>query len=235
MSFAVAGAGSLSAIAAVSLKPDFLARIAERRDQLRRDLAALLPAPRPITWEIGSGHGHFLVRYAAEHQEKFCLGVDIQIERIERANKKRDHARLSNCHFVRAEAREVLHALPDGVTLAEVWILFPDPWPKARHNKNRLLRPEFLEDLAARAGEGTPLYFRTDHTEYFREAEARIRSTSAWRIDPAAPWPMEHETVFQARAPSYHSLIALRTTHPARPTVAVAPGLPPLTAPKSPA
>jgi tRNA (guanine-N7-)-methyltransferase len=186
-------------------------------------------------WEIGSGHGHFLVRYAAEHPEKSCLGVDIQIERIERANKKRDHARLSNCHFVRAEAREVLHALPASVTFAEVWILFPDPWPKARHNKNRILKTEFLEDLATRAGEGTPMYFRTDHTEYFREAEAIIRATATWRIEPAAPWPMEHETVFQARAPAYHSLVALRTKHPARPATAVAPGLPPLATPRSPA
>lgn len=233
--FAVACGPGPAAIAAVSLKPDFLARIAERRDQLRRDLAALLPVPRPITWEIGSGHGHFLVRYAAGHPEKFCLGVDIQIERIERANKKRDAARLTNCHFVRAEAREVLHALPAGVTLAEIWILFPDPWPKARHNKNRLLKPGFLEDVAARAGEGTPLYFRTDYTEYFREAEACIRSTSTWRMDPGSPWPMEHETVFQARAPAYHSLVAVRTAHPARPAAAVAPGLPPLTAPRSPA
>jgi tRNA (guanine-N7-)-methyltransferase len=217
----------------VSHKPDFLARIAERREQLRRDLTALLPAPRPITWEIGSGHGHFLVRYAAEHPGKFCVGVDIQIERIERANKKRDHARLPNCHFVRAEAREVLHALPAGVGLAEVWILFPDPWPKARHNKNRLLKPEFLEDLAVRAGEGTPLYFRTDHTGYFREAEAHFRAARTWAIDSGAPWPMEHETVFQARAPVYHSLVALRTKHPATPTTAVAPGLPPLAAPTS--
>lgn len=219
----------------MSAKPDFLTRIADRRDQLRRDLAALLPARRSIVWEIGSGHGHFLVRYATEHPEKYCLGADIQIERIERANKKRDRARLPNCHFVRAEAREVLHALPAGVTFAEVWVLFPDPWPKARHNKNRILKAEFLEDLAARAGEGTPLYFRTDHTEYFREAEAIIRATAIWRIEPAALWPMEHETVFQARAAAYHSLVALRTKHPARPATAVAPGLPPLASPTSPA
>jgi tRNA (guanine-N7-)-methyltransferase len=216
-------------------KTDFLVRIAERRAQLRHDLAALLPAPRPIVWEIGSGHGHFLVRYAEEHRDKFCLGVDIQVERIGRAEKKRQTARLSNCHFVRAEAREFLHALPAGATLAEIWILFPDPWPKARHNKNRLLKPEFLEDLAARAGEGAPLFFRTDHAEYFSEAQEVFRATPSWRIDPAAPWPMEHETVFQARAPSYRSLVALRTAHPARPTTAVAPGLPPLAAPMSPA
>ncbi len=217
------------------MKPDFLVRIADRRDQLRRDLAALMPVPRPVVWEIGSGHGHFLVRYATEHPGKFCLGVDIQIERIGRANKKRDHARLTNCHFVRAEAREFLHALPAGVAFAEVWVLFPDPWPKARHNKNRLLRPEFLEDLAARAGEGTPLFFRTDYTEYFREAEACVRASSTWHIDSAAPWPMELETVFQARAPAYHSFVALRTKHPAKPAAAVAPGLPPLATPTSPA
>ena len=217
--------------------PDFLARIAQRRADLRAELASLLPAPRAIVWEVGCGHGHFLVRYAEEFPAKFCVGVDLRLERLERSGRKRDRARLPNCAFVRAEAREFLHALPAGVTFAEIWVLFPDPWPKARHHKNRLLQPAFFEAVAARAGEGAHLYFRTDHHGYFQEVADcfALGEIPTWRVDPDAPWLLEQETVFQARAPAYHSLVAVRTSHPATPTAPVAPGLPPPAAPMSPA
>lgn len=213
-------------------KQEFLDVIAGRRADLRAEVAALLPAPQAIVWEIGCGHGHFLVRYAQQFPEKFCVGVDVRLERLERSDRKRDRAQVANCHFIRAEAREFLHALPAGITFREVWVLFPDPWPKARHHKNRLLKPEFFEAVAARAGEGARLYFRTDHLEYFREVEAGVGGLATWRVDRAAPWPLEPETVFQSRAPDYHSFAAIRTSHPARPVAVVAPGLPPPAAPR---
>ncbi len=216
-------------------KPDFLERIAARRSALQADVAALLPAPRPIVWEVGSGHGHFLVDHARKHPEKFCIGVDTQLERLARSGKKRDRAQLPNCHFLRAEAREFFNVLPPGVTLEEIWVLFPDPWPKARHNKNRLLKAEFFEAVAARAGEGAKFYFRTDHADYFREVRETLQGVKTWRVDPKAHWPQETVTVFQERAPSYQSLVAVRTSHPATPTEIVAPGLPPRAAPTSPA
>ncbi len=213
-------------------KLEFLARITERRAALRAELAALLPPKRAITWEIGSGHGHFLVQYAQAFPENLCVGVDIIRDRLNRSDKKRDRARLRNCHFVQAEAREFLDALPAGVALREIWVLFPDPWPKKRHHKNRILQAEFLEALAGRAGEGTPLYFRTDHAEYFSAVAALIPTLRTWRLDPSAPWPLEQETVFQARAPAYQSLVAVRTSHPARSVETAAPKPPPPTDPR---
>lgn len=207
-------------------KPEFLASIDQRRALLRAEVGKLFPNPRPIVWEIGCGHGHFLVRYAETFPNRFCVGVDIILDRLARSGRKRDRAQLANCTFVRAEAREFLHALPAGITFEEVWVLFPDPWPKARHNKNRLLKADFFEALASRAGEGARFYFRTDHEEYFREVEGTVAGLQTWRRDPAAPWPVEQETVFQARAPSYHSLVLVRTSHPAKPVAVVAPWLP---------
>jgi tRNA (guanine-N7-)-methyltransferase len=136
--------------------------------------------------------------------------VDLRGERVDRARRKADRAKLANCHFVRAEARELIECLPAGVTFAEVWVLFPDPWPKKRHHKNRLLQPAFFDFLAARAGKGARLYFRTDYAEYFHQVAAFIPELKTWRLAADAPWAMEHETVFQARAPSYQSLVAVR-------------------------
>jgi len=207
-------------------KPEFIAHVAERRAALRAELAAMLPADAPIVLEIGSGHGHFLARYAAEHPAKLCVGVDLIGERIVRAKKKATRAKLTHCHFVRAEARELIEALPAGVTFDEVWVLFPDPWPKKRHNKNRLLQPSFFEFIAGRTRAGARLYFRTDHAEYFQWVVAAMPRVHTWRVDPASVWPLEHETVFQARAPSYQSLIAIRTADPAKPVRTVLPPLP---------
>lgn len=204
-------------------KPEFIEHVTQRRAALRTKLAALIPPKAILVLEIGSGHGHFLTRYAEAFPQNLCLGVDLISDRIRRARRKAERAKLTNCHFIQAEARELIDALPDSVTFAEVWVLFPDPWPKKRHHKNRLLQPAFFETLAHRAGEGARLYFRTDHGEYFHAA-AGLPGVPTWRIDPAARWPLEPETVFQARAPSYHSLVAVRTSHPARPTAAIVPG-----------
>src|SRR5258707_770418 len=97
---------SLTPIRSVDFKPEFVEQIAGRRAALRAELASLFPRPRAVIWEIGCGHGHFLVRYAADSPEKFCVGVDLSLERIDKGRRKADRAKLVNCHFVRAEARE---------------------------------------------------------------------------------------------------------------------------------
>lgn len=216
----------------VAYQPEFLARITERRAALRVELAALLPTPQAVVWEIGSGHGHFLVQYAQACPAKYCVGVDIIRDRLSRSRKKCARAGLANCHFVQAEAREFLEALPAGATLREIWALFPDPWPKKRHHKNRILQADFFEALAGRAGQGTPLYFRTDHAGYFSAVAALIPELKTWRLDPAVTWPLEKETVFQARAQGYQSLVAVRTSHPARPAETTAPRPPPRVGPR---
>jgi tRNA (guanine-N7-)-methyltransferase len=194
----------------LSPSPAHLALIAQRRTDLRAALARVLPPNARFLCEIGSGHGHFLTAYAATHPGELCIGIDLIGERIARATRKRDRARLANLHFFHAEAHDFLAALPADAGFCAIIVLFPDPWPKRRHHKNRLLQPAFLDVLATRAGQGTRLYFRTDHRGYFAHATAVLAAHSLWRIDPAAPWIFESETVFQARAPTYHSLVAGR-------------------------
>jgi tRNA (guanine-N7-)-methyltransferase len=189
--------------------PAYLATLANRRQELSDAFARILPARTEFVWELGAGHGHFLTAYAAAHPEKLCIGVDIVGERVDRAVRKRDRAQLPNLHFLRAEARLFLDTLPAGAAASDVFILFPDPWPKLRHQKHRIMQPAFLHTLAGRAAPDCRLFFRTDHTPYFEEAEAAIADHPAWqRVEEA--WPFEFETVFQSRAAKFHSLIARR-------------------------
>jgi tRNA (guanine-N7-)-methyltransferase len=179
-----------------------------RQTELRHQLDRLLPGwPRAFTLEIGCGHGHFLAAYAAAHPAEYCLGVDIMLDRLERAERKIRRAGTRNAAFVRAEARLLLETLPPASQLNRIFILFPDPWPKRRHHKNRLLNPEFLHLLAQKATPATRLHLRTDHQPYFEDATARLRHHPDWQLLDA-PWPFEQPTVFQNRAAIYHSCTA---------------------------
>lgn len=183
-------------------------RLAQRRETLQAAFGKIFPPGKSaFVWEVGCGHGHFLTAYAQAHPEKLCVGIDLASDRIARAIRKRDRARLANLHFIQAEARFFLEALPPEARFSDVFILFPDPWPKLRHHKHRILQPAFLDAVASRMGEGGRLLFRTDYEPYFQDAAAVVDVHAQWRrVDE--PWPFEFETVFQSRAPSYHSLIA---------------------------
>ena len=186
---------------------DYLSRRDARIRGLRELLPSLLVGRDRITLEIGCGHGHFLTAYAKAHPDRFCLGIDLVTDRIERATRKRDRAKAANLAFLIAEAEEFLESLPAGVRLGELFILFPDPWPKRRHHKNRLLQANFLSSLARWCEPNARLCFRTDYRPYFAEASQMIAAHPRWSLS-GEPWPFELATVFQERAPSYQSAVA---------------------------
>lgn len=183
------------------------ALVDQRRADIRTELNRVLPHGAHFTWEVGCGHGHFLTAYAQAHPHKLCVGIDIIRERIERANRKRDRARLTNLHFFHTEARLFLEELPAAAGIAEIFVLFPDPWPKLRHHKHRLIQVGFLDLAADRCLPRCRLHFRTDHEPYHSSVRTTLRVHPRWRIIRAA-WPFEFETVFQQRTSARHSLSA---------------------------
>lgn len=184
--------------------------VKQRRLKLSETLASLFPEPQSLTLEIGCGHGHWLVDFAAAHPERSCLGIDLIGDRIERARRKAERAGQGNARFLKAEAFEALDLMPAEVRLAEVFVLFPDPWPKKRHWKNRLFCQAFLVELAKRCASGTRLHFRTDHAGYFEWASEVVAAQELWQQADLALWPFETETVFQSKADSYESLILVK-------------------------
>jgi tRNA (guanine-N7-)-methyltransferase len=184
--------------------------VAKRRDDLRRSLAeVILPSAR-FVWEVGCGHGHFLAAYAKAHPDQSCIGIDITSDRIARAERKRERARLGNLRFIRADADDFIAAVPERARFTSIFILFPDPWPKRRHHKNRVVRPLFLTAAAARSEKGAELYFRTDHEPYFRDVAGAIDAHADWTVPHSQAWPFEEPTVFQKRATHHFSLVATR-------------------------
>ncbi|MDR2429813.1 MAG: tRNA (guanosine(46)-N7)-methyltransferase TrmB [Puniceicoccales bacterium] len=197
---------------AVPSKEFFADARIKRIATLREHLARQLPDPRNLVLELGCGLGHFLTAYAAAHPEHTCLGIDLRTRRIERALRKRDNATLHNLHFLKADAFELLQALPSVTRISNTFLLFPDPWPKKRHHKNRLIQPRLLDLLATHAAPTkTHLYFRSDHTDYLEWTRTELEKHPAWTLLHNAPWPFEAETYFSQRLPIHQSLVAVHT------------------------
>lgn len=185
----------------------YAAKMEHRRSQLAETFNRILRPNTAFVWELGCGHGHFLTAYAHAHPDRLCIGIDLVSERITRALRKRDRAQLSNLHFVQAEARLFLETLPASAQIAEVFVLFPDPWPKLRHHKHRIMQPDFLSRLADRIAPQGRLAFRTDDPAYFDATHRIVAAHPKWQL-VSEPWPFEYTTVFQSRAPSHSSLLA---------------------------
>lgn len=181
----------------------------QRLAALRADVFPRLPIAegRPLTLEIGCGHGHYLAAYAAAHPEEFCVGIDLLEDRIDRATRKATRAKLTNLVFAQAEASLFLGALREctpPARLRRIFVLFSDPWPKRRHWKHRVLQPALLDTLAPLTEPGATLHFRTDHPDYFTYAREVVADHLAWRLaspeEPEGRWPFEHVSVFEERS-----------------------------------
>lgn len=139
----------------------------------------------PVVLEIGFGNGeHLLARAAAEAHRNF-LGVEVHRPGVGRVLNRADAANLSNLRVACADAVEVLRDwLPEG-SLAEIVVYFPDPWPKKRHHKRRLVQPAFVALAASRLAAGGMLRLATDWSEYAAHmlttlnAEPRLRNCAA--------------------------------------------------------
>lgn len=130
------------------------------------DPAEVFGRTAPLIVEIGSGQGHAIVHAAATHPEWDHVAVEVFRAGLARTMLDAARAGLENLRLVEANAPEVLeHLLPDG-SVDEIWVFFPDPWHKTKHNKRRLIAPAFLP-LAARAlRDGGVLRLATDWEEY---------------------------------------------------------------------
>ncbi len=173
-------------------------------------LAESLAGRDELTFEVGCGHGHWLAAYAAAHPGEYCVGIDLITHRVERSQRKKRLGQLTNVAFFKAEATEFLDALAPGQKLAKIFILYPDPWPKKRHHKNRFINAENLARLAAHAPVGATLHFRTDDEAYHAWTREHLERHPQWRLVEDAPWPFERTTFFEDMMKAKRDLTAVR-------------------------
>lgn len=120
----------------------------------------------PLVVEIGSGQGHAIVHAASTRPETDFLAVEVFRAGLARTMLDAERADVRNLRLVEANAPEVLQHLLPPASVDELWIFFPDPWHKNKHNKRRLVTPEFAGIAAATLRGGGMLRLATDWEDY---------------------------------------------------------------------
>jgi tRNA (guanine-N7-)-methyltransferase len=135
----------------------------------RLGLARLFPKPQPLEVELGCGDASFLVEYARRHPERNFIGVERLLGRIRKLDRKGRRAGLTNLRGVRIESSYFLEYLLPPHSASALHVYFPDPWPKKRHHKYRLINERFPEIARAALTPGGIIYLRTDNEDYFAQ------------------------------------------------------------------
>jgi tRNA (guanine-N7-)-methyltransferase len=147
----------------------------------RLDLTKLFAEPRPLEVELGSGDGSFLAQWAAQHADRNFLGVERLLGRLRKLDRKGLRAGLANLRLLRIEAWYCLTWLLPPASVQALHIYFPDPWPKRKHHKNRLINAAFTESAAVALAPTGCVYLRTDDADYFAQMTASFGGHSAFQ------------------------------------------------------
>jgi len=165
------------------------------------DLTDFFGKPGPIEVEIGCGKGGFLVDYTTLHPDLPFLAIENEASIAYHAASRiarRDH--LPHARLVLGDAFYFLRDFLPQSCVQTFHMYFPDPWPKKRHHKFRLLKPAFLEVVRRAALPGALFHWGTDHAEYHEEASAFFAATP-WlqMVDPDAPPTEGIQTNFEKK------------------------------------
>ncbi|HWS11231.1 MAG TPA: tRNA (guanosine(46)-N7)-methyltransferase TrmB [Rhodocyclaceae bacterium] len=166
------------------------------------DFAQVFGRAAPVFLEIGFGMGETTAVIAAAHPENDYLGIEVHTPGVGALLKLIGEQGLGNLRVVQHDAVEVLRDMIPESSLAGIHIYFPDPWPKKRHHKRRLIQPPLVALLASRLAPGGYLHLATDWEDYAVQmlevlgAEPMLRNTA----DGYAPRPdWRPQTKFEAR------------------------------------
>ena len=148
------------------------------------DMAELFGREAPCIVEIGFGMGESTAAIAKAHPENNYLGIEVHTPGVGSLCKQIALMELQNLRIIQHDAVEVFQLMISPKSLSGVHVFFPDPWPKKRHHKRRLIQPEFVALLASRLQTGAYLHCATDWQEYAEQmlmvlgAEATLENTA---------------------------------------------------------
>ena len=169
-----------------------------RAPQAPFDPRELMPEADEVWLEIGFGGGEHMASQAARAPNVLIIGCEPFLNGVASAVRHVDEQGLKNVRIKDGDARELIDHLP-AACLTRVFILFPDPWPKARHHKRRIVQPEVLAELARVMKPGSRLRFATDVAGYADWTLERVLASPdfKWAAERADDWripPTDHIT-----------------------------------------
>ena len=157
--------------------------------------AEWFPSAQPIEVDLGAGDGGFIAARAKARPEINFVAVERLLGRAQKIDRKARQLGLANLRVLRMESYYTIRWLIPPASVRAFYLLFPDPWPKKRHHKNRVIRAASPEGGEPRQGRGdflgaieqalVPggcLFAATDHEEYFKEIVDTLRQRSGWKM-----------------------------------------------------
>lgn len=134
--------------------------------------------PRAV--DLGCGKGRFLLAHAARNPDMRLLGIERKLRRVRKIDRKAVRADLRNIRLLRMEATYAMQYLIPERWMDICYIYFPDPWPKDRHQENRLLSANFMQILDRTLSENGVVHFATDHAPYFEDVCTILAADKRW-------------------------------------------------------
>jgi tRNA (guanine-N7-)-methyltransferase len=169
-------------------------------------LRDLFVTPHPLEVELGAGDGSFLVAWAAQNPARNFLAVERLLGRLRKAERKIRRAGLTNVRLLRIEAGYFLEYMLPAGSVAALHVYFPDPWPKRKHHRHRLINDHFTHVTANLLQPNGIIYLRTDDKPYFAQMTAAFAGNNAFRPVETPPdlkaVLTDFERDFQARGVS---------------------------------
>jgi tRNA (guanine-N7-)-methyltransferase len=153
----------------------------------RLDPQALFGNPRPVFLEIGFGNGEALAAMAERHPAWNYLGAEVHAPGVGHLLLEAARRGLENIRILRCDAVELLESGLPPASLAGVYLLFPDPWPKKRHHKRRILNPAFVALLARAVRRGGLFHAATDWEPYARQMLSLLEAGGRPFVNDAGP------------------------------------------------
>jgi tRNA (guanine-N7-)-methyltransferase len=166
------------------------------------DLRQAFDRDAALVVEVGFGNGEALAEMAAAEAEKNFVGIEVHEPGVGRLLNRVEQQGLDNVRVAMHDAVEVLGGQCPTGSIAELRVYFPDPWPKKRHHKRRLIQPDFVALAADRLADGGLLHLATDWEPYAEAMVAVLTATDAFEChgDPFVPRPdWRPRTHFEAR------------------------------------
>lgn len=214
----MAGGGGLNAAVTATQPYNVLPRPALAGEFVPQDYFRTLDAGeihregRPLEIDLGCGDGAFLLGMAKEYPERDFLGVERLLGRVRKVCKKITKRHLDNARVLRLESRYTVEWLLPEATVSRLHLLCPDPWPKLRHHRRRLVQVEFLEAVNRALQPGGEFLFMTDHEEYFQWAVEKVAAYGKFeqlewnedsffypKTDFQIQWEAEGKSMFRLR------------------------------------
>ncbi len=183
-----------------TLRPEGVTR-EENPERLPIEPAALFGDDRPVWLEVGFGGGEHMVHQAAMHPEVGMIGCEPFVNGVAMALGRVEAAGVGNVRIHDGDARDLIELLPAG-GLARVFLLYPDPWPKARHHRRRFASVENLRLLRRAMAPGAELRLATDIADYAAHAREAVAGAPGFELagDSGVPWADWPGTRYEAKA-----------------------------------